>query len=718
MGYLKDFQTQISSNNYSGLLQLWEEYCQGDQIDGEELRQILQAIKQSSMADPFGRHVDKAIPLWKNLEDAPVADKVIQLIFDLQTFNNDYFRQLAFDYLSKKFADDKNFNEKIRLIGLKNKENFQGAISNFLLLTHMNKGKFVFHTGGWGVGEIIDLSLVREELVLEFDYVAGKKDLSFENAFKTLIPIPDDHFLAMRFGNPDALEDKARKNPLEVIHMLLRDLGPRTATEIKEEICDLVIPADEWPKWWQNARAKIKKDTMIETPKELKDPFRLRHAEVTHEERLEKALESKPDANTLIQMVYSFLRDFPEILKNKEFKNSLINKLTETLSFQEITDAQEIQLRFFIEDLENSQTPKQTPELIKSFKDLEKIISEIPVLSFKKRACVEIRKVRSDWEEIFLSLLFTVDQNTLRDYFISELIPAKCEDKLEKKLNELLVNPSISPETLVWYFQKIMSNDKLPMASAKGRSNFFDAFLVLLSRIESDANFKDLTKKMLGILLQDRYLVVRKVMQEASLDEVKEFLLLCTKCQSLTNHDIKIFHSLAEVVYPSLGKGGAKEEDKENVIWCTAEGYKKTQARMHQIATVETVENAKEIEIARSHGDLRENAEFKSALEKRDRLQSELKFLSDQINKARLITQDDVSTDEIGVGTIVDCVDKDGKPIAYTILGPWEANPDEQILSFQSKMAQSMMGKKVGESFQFQNDKFVVKKIRSYLEKK
>ena len=52
--------------------------------------------------------------------------------------------------------------------------------------------------------------------------------------------------------------------------------------------------------------------------------------------------------------------------------------------------------------------------------------------------------------------------------------------------------------------------------------------------------------------------------------------------------------------------------------------------------------NAREIEAARALGDLRENAEFKAALERRARLQSELKFLSDQIGKARILTPEDV----------------------------------------------------------------------------
>lgn len=718
MGYLKEFQSKIANHDYPALLRLWEEYCAGDEIDGEELRQMLEAVKNSDMAEPFGRHVDKILPLWSLMPDPEAAHHIIKLVFDLQTTNNEQFAQLAYDYLHKKYSEDKYFNDKIRLIGLRGKEQFQGAISNYELLSHMNKGKYVFHTGGWGVGEIFDVSLVREQLSIEFDYVPGRKDLSFENAFKMLIPIPDDHFLAMRFGNPDVLEQKAKENSVEVIRMLLRDLGPKTAAEIKDELCDLVIPNEEWTRWWQGARAKIKKDTMIETPEELRDPFRLRRQEVTHEDRLHKALESKPDAATLIQLVYSFMKDFSETLKNSTFKATLQAKLAETLSSADITDAQELQIHFFLEDLSGDKNYPAIPEIVKRLKSIEDVNHAIDILAFKKRLLVEAKKYRPEWQDIFLNMLFTVDQGTLRDYILNELIDAKATASIQAKLDELVQHPYKYPEAFLWYFPKAMGQEDMPYGDKEGKKRFFESFLVLLSFLEQDPDRRDLLKKMHSILSAGRYAIVRQIMQGASIGEVQEFLLLSTKCYSLSDHDLKILHSLAEVVHPSLAKISKKREsagEEPVVIWTTNEGYHKLQSRIQQIATVETVENAKEIEVARSHGDLRENQEFKAALEKRDRLQSELKLLSQQLKECRIISKDDISKEEVGIGSIVECKNKQGQLMTYTLLGPWDADPDKHILSFQSKLAQAMKGLTVGKQFQFQGEEFTITGIRSFL---
>ncbi len=718
MSYLKDFQTQIANHDYPALLGLWEEYCASDEVDPEEYKQILASIKASALAESFGRHVDKGIPLWKTLPESSGAHEVVKLIIDLQTTNTPAMAELTFEYLTQKFGNDKDFNEKIRLIGMRSKEHFQGAISNFELISHMAKGNFVFHTGGWGIGEILDVSIIREQLTLEFDYIPGKKDVSFATAFKSLIPVPKDHFLALRFGNPDLLEKKAKEEPVEVIRMLLKDLGEKTAAEIKDELSELVIPAEEWQKWWQSARGKIKKDTMIESPEDLGSPFRLRRAVVTHEERLHKALEAKPDATTLIQMVYSFMKDFSETLKNAEFKSQLLAKLKEMLSFQEVTEAQELQIHYFLQDLGGEKEYAPVIELIKRIKSFEELLPQISLQSFKKRTLIEIRKSRPEWKEIFTTLFFQVEYSPLRDYILNELLSSGAKAEVTKCLQDLYTYPGRNPEAFLWYFQKVIVQPELPYGNQDGKNQFFESFLVLLSLLEQKEGARDLIKKMHALLSGGRFAIVRQIMQGASLEVCKEFLLLATKCQSLSDHDIKILHSLAEVVHPTLAKTRRKGETtptEPQYIWTTQEGYEKLQKRIQQVATVETVENAKEIEVARAHGDLRENAEFKAALEKRDRLQSELKTLSEQLNRCRVITRDDVTTDVVSVGTRVECETKKGQKVTYTLLGPWDADTESNILSFQSKLAQTMNGLSVGKKFQFQGEEYTIVGIKSAL---
>jgi transcription elongation GreA/GreB family factor len=372
-----------------------------------------------------------------------------------------------------------------------------------------------------------------------------------------------------------------------------------------------------------------------------------------------------------------------------------------------------------LQDLDNNKDYSTTGELIKRFESIEKLINEIEVLSFKKRVLIEARKHRPDWRANFLELLFKVEQSPLRDYILAELLQDKADTELQQMFQDLCTHPSKYPEAFMWYFQKLQTPSKIPFNDKLGKLRFFEGLLILLSHVENEPKHREMVKKIHSLLSNDRFALVRQIMHDCSIEETKELILLASKSHSLSDHDQKIFHSLAEVAHPSLAKlkkkQGSAASQEEQIIWTTHEGYLKLQKRIQQIATSETIENAKEIEIARAHGDLRENAEFKAALEKRDRLQSELKALSDQLNHTRVITKDDIIPNQAGIGSIVECQNAQGKSVTYTLLGPWDADPEKNILSFQSKLAQTINGKTIGDKITVQNEELTVTAIRSFL---
>lgn len=723
MSYLGEFIKQIDSRNFQKFLALWEEYCASDSVDIEEFKQLLRILKSSDMAKLFGQVVEQAIPLWKTVQDDESSYEILQLLIDLQTTNSPTLAEISLQELTKRHGKDPKFNDWLRLIGLRNKEQFQGAISKYELLAHMVKENAVFHTGGWGTGEILDVSFVRESLLVEFEKVSGKKDVSFANAFKTLIPLPHDNFLARRFSNPDKLEKEGKADPVALITLLLKDLGPKTATEIKDELCELVIPEKEWTKWWQNARAKLKRDALIEVPESLKEPFRLRKVELSAEERLKDSLKHSEEIGQTLPLIYNYVRDTPNALKNDELKEFLLERLTGHLKNNALSNSQVIQIIILLEQFFDHQVEGYTlGALVQDLQDAEALVDQIDILAFKKRVLIAIKTSRSDWKEIYLKLLFSIPQIQLRDHLLRELNQEGLQPLLKKALKELLDHPSVSPETFVWYFQKLVNDEdsNLPYANFDGRCRFLDSFLVLYHQIENKPEYRDLTKKMYNLLSGSRYALVRKLLQGTTLEFAKEFLLLASKCHGLNHHDMKILNSLVEVVHPSLTSNNKQRKDAvqidDHVIWTTEEGYLKTQERIRQIGTVEMIDNAREIEAARALGDLRENSEFKFAQERRARLQAELKTLSEQLGQARIITKEDIHPSEVNVGSTIHLLDMKGSITRYTILGPWDTDTERNILSFSSKFAQAMIGKRQGERFRFKNEEFTIQRVGSFFD--
>lgn len=709
MGYLKQFKEKIKEGVYQEFLKLWEEYCFNENVNGEELIEILKEVKKSDFFEPFGKHVSRALSIWGEVKDPKIKAEILKLIVDIQNTNDVELADLVYDYLKKSYPEDKFFDEKIRIIGLRAKENFQGAISHFELLTHMNKGNFVFHGGGWGIGEILDVSLIREELTVDFETMNGKKSLSFETALKTLSPVSKDHFLAQRFSNVEELEKEAKENPLKVIYSLLKDLGPKTASEIKEELYDIIIPQNEWSKWWQIAKTKMKKDTKIENPASPKDPYILRKEDISHEDSFHKLLENPMDTQELISVTYSFLKDFPETIKNSDFNSFLISKI-EAIPSENISNAQKLELQLLKEELNVENNAK---EIIIESKPIEELVLAIDILGLKKRAFLIIKKERSDWQTIFLKLLFQVEQNVLRDYLFQEL--GQDFSELKAKIQQLITNPLLNSDAFIWYSKKILiDKEELFLSDRRGKSLIFESFLILMDAL----NRKDLetAKKMAAMLTNNKYKIIREIVQNATLDETKEFLLLASKCKVLDSHDIKIINSLAEVTHPILKQKNETFTD-EDFFWATEESYKKMQEKLKHISTVEMVKNAKEIEEARALGDLRENAEYKAALERRASLQEEIKSLSNQFDRVRIITKSDVSTDKIGIGTKVLCTtNKKGEEVFFIFLGPWDASPEHNIFSLNSKFAQDVKDKIIGDKFTLKDKEYTIKEIKSCLE--
>lgn len=710
MGYIKEFQERIKKRDFPKLLQLWEEYLTVDTTDAEELRQILLQIQKSDMHPLFGPFVETALPMWETIEDKEVAYRILKCLFDMETANSPQLADLATKVVTEKYGSHPHYKEGMRLVGLRDRTDFQGCLTNFDLLAHLGKGKFVFHTAGWGTGEIMDISLLREQLSIEFENVGGIKDLSIANAFKTLLALPSDSFLAQRFSNPDRLEALAKKEPLEVIKKMLIELGPKNANEIKEELIELVIPENDWAKWWQGVRTRLKKDPIIETPKSLKDPYMLRNVAKSVRDHLHEVLHHKEDLDEFIPRLYAFIRDVPNALKDLEVKKELEEGLLKALKDKETTLENGLQIALFLEQFFDKQVDIKA--YVAQIIHPESVLEKVGVIALKKRVLQAIRKERDDWVPIFLRLLNTPQPSMIKEYLFTELLSSEKRPLLEDWLSRLLKRPDSDPETFFWVFQKVVSKEDFPFSDLSGRRQFLEGLLTLLSAVEPNAEHKELSKKIYQVLSQKRFLLVRQLIEGADRPFLEEFLLLASKCHSFPSHEQMILRSLVAVVDPSF-KGQEKKKDRLNpyILWATQEGLDKMKVRIEHIGTVEVVDNAKEIEEARALGDLRENSEYKFALERRSRLQRELKHLSEQIQKARIITDEDIECDEIGIGNLVELVDAKGEKVQFTILGPWEANPEDHILSSQSQLAQEMLGKRLGDTIRYKNEEFSVKAI-------
>lgn len=133
-------------------------------------------------------------------------------------------------------------------------------------------------------------------------------------------------------------------------------------------------------------------------------------------------------------------------------------------------------------------------------------------------------------------------------------------------------------------------------------------------------------------------------------------------------------------------------------ILLTAEAYKKKYDELEHLRTVGRDEIAERIKEARSFGDLSENSEYDEALNDQAKMEEKIAQLEAVMKKARILDENDISTEVIRVGLKVKIRDVDYDEIEeYKILGESQANPDEGIISDQSAVGKALLGNKVGD---------------------
>jgi transcription elongation factor GreA len=131
----------------------------------------------------------------------------------------------------------------------------------------------------------------------------------------------------------------------------------------------------------------------------------------------------------------------------------------------------------------------------------------------------------------------------------------------------------------------------------------------------------------------------------------------------------------------------------------TQSGYEKIQAEVKHLKSVERPSIVKEIEVARAHGDLSENAEYHAAKEKQGHIEGRIVTLEDKLARAQVIDPSGQTTEAVRFGLTVDLEDAEtGEELTYTILGEEEADAANGRISVSSPIARALLGKAVGDS--------------------
>lgn len=130
----------------------------------------------------------------------------------------------------------------------------------------------------------------------------------------------------------------------------------------------------------------------------------------------------------------------------------------------------------------------------------------------------------------------------------------------------------------------------------------------------------------------------------------------------------------------------------------TQNGFKSLTEELRQLKTKIRLKAIQEVAEARSHGDLSENAEYDAAREKHSMIEGRIRELEAKLANAQVVELNQLKTSKVVFGTTVTIMEINStERTTWTIVGEDEANLKQHKISVLSPLAQSVIGKSVGD---------------------
>jgi transcription elongation factor GreA len=147
------------------------------------------------------------------------------------------------------------------------------------------------------------------------------------------------------------------------------------------------------------------------------------------------------------------------------------------------------------------------------------------------------------------------------------------------------------------------------------------------------------------------------------------------------------------------GESSGGKEDEGFIV--SQASFDKAKQEYEELIAVKIPENKEAIAIAREHGDLKENSEYKMARQDQDILLTRKNELEVDLSRARVTDFSEAESGSVGIGSVVDLEEgSSGQTVRYAILGAWDSDPEKNVLSYKTPLAQKLLNAGLGASVQ------------------
>jgi len=685
----------------------WLESCEALPDDAAPFIEAAKILRDNGDKAQVAVLLSLLLPHYESGGDPGDRAALLEIAADCDPDDLSCRRQLV-EALELSHPDSKGIRAFIRAADIEGSPKPSEAVAKMReFMVSFEVGRFVYHATSWGAGKIVRISPSTGNMTVDFERNLGHS-MPISGAATLLEPLDDNDFRAMRFAQLDELKRLASEDPAALFESLLKvRRGRATTKQVKLDLQDTVIPSKEWSRWWPSAKRALRDAPLIDMTAGTNPEFTLRDEPQSPEESLAERYRATKQFSRKVAIARECVERFASFESAEDLASEIASDLwTRAKEIADAEPAHALELFMLAEKLGQCAGQAGTPEgttareLIETSDHPAALLQAMTFDDLRREALGVARGLwPEDWPDIWGEML-QAPSPSAADYVVRELEGTGNTDALRVALDDVVQNASDCPESMIWLWKRA-SADKLPVPfDAMAKAALFERLLKLTNEvagIRDEGGDASILSKLRSTLSANNFDMVEAVAESIPRDEVTRLHDIVSFTRGLSEAGkATILHILEAAVPEQFEK--QLERWEEDCVYTAKAGLDTQREELVRLTTVEYRKITVAIGEAAAMGDISDNAEYQSALEARQRLTERASVLKAQVDSSKLITPDIVPNDHIGVGSTAELKDlSDGSMKTFAFLGPWDANPDQDIYSYLAPFAQTFLGKKPGE---------------------
>ena len=580
-------------------------------------------------------------------------------------------------------------------------------------LEAMNEGASCIHKS-WGLGKIIGFDTDRGMLLIDFEE-DDRKSHAMDPVFclGKIEFLEDDHIISRHRSNPAEIDTLAKKEPVNlIIEILVKFEDGCAASRDIEMILGYLFGSAKGKKWWTATKKLLVKDPRVAVPNKKTEPYVLRDEPVKPEQEILQDFFDEKRSKVKIALAEKLFdlasekedlqADLPQVLAD------LTNAILEARNLSEADRLHGIWVRNNLardveEDVEKLE-PTSASILHECEADLPRLANLLPTKFHSRFLDLVTRVYPDNWKAVVVNLLqhSSVKFSGECAHFLIDRDETKL---LIKSLSNWLDEQTLKAPVLLWMlkFRELVKFKDI----LKGLINP-KLLTAVFSAIDYESLQNATTRRIpLAEILSDDRALLPDILRKGSAENAQDLaqaLLLNPGFEDLSKRSllarfIKMFPEIQSLIDGSANSDSSNRATvTDDSLIVSQPSYDQKLGDLDELTKVKIPENSLAIEAAREHGDLRENAEYHMAKDEQKFLLARQSELQADIMRAKPTDFSDAPTDSIGIGSIVELEDQsDSKSQTYTVLGAWDSDPENNVLSYLTPLGQMLLGKKISD---------------------